>query len=177
MVITFSILIQFIIYAIIIGILLTVGGLYYKRKFFEGKILCHFYTRQRTIVTQLLRPNEDNMIAFNNGLYLIRRPFVRIGKSLLGEEVPTLTFVEDNPHPIEVIEEYAPDLGDITSRQLASDFDDMIAREIARYTNEEGIEQIKDPAPLILIAAGAILLSVGFTVWFINGKISEIVIG
>lgn len=148
-------------------------GLYFKRNYFRGKIKCIFYTRSDGVEEHLIKPNTDNQIVWNGGHYLFIRDAIKLGKTIMGEGISTLTFVEDNPYPLIFVEKYAPNIGDITSRQIAADFDDKMARELGAVTAVEGEfgEAAMKKLQNTIIIMGLIILGVmaiGF--YFVNGS-------
>lgn len=155
------------------GVGLVVVGLYYKRNFFRGKIKCIFYTRSDGVEEHLIRPNGDNQIVWNGGNYLFVRDAIKLGRTFLGEGISTLTFVEDNPYPLIFVEKYAADIGEVTSRQIAADFDDKMARELGAVTSVEGEfgEAAMKKLQNTVIIVGLIIIGVsaiGF--WFVGSN-------
>jgi len=145
----------------------VVTALYYKRNFFKKKIKCYFYTRENAVEEQLLKPNSDNQFEWNGGNYMFVRDAVKLGKTVIGEGVPTLTFIEDNPYPILFVQNFAADIGEITARQIAADFDDKMARELGAVTtieeDSEDLKQLKTYIVTIGLLLAMIML-IGFWV-------------
>lgn len=166
-------LVYIIFFTFLFGAGVMILGLVYKRSYFRGKIKCIFYTRSDGVEEHLIKPNSDNQIVWNGGNYLFVRDAIKLGKTFLGEGISTLTFVEDNPYPLIFVEKFAADIGDITSRQIAADFDDKMARELGAVTSVEGEfgEAAMKKLQNTIIIMGIIIMGVsaiGF--WYIGNN-------
>jgi hypothetical protein len=164
-----QVLLIYLLFAfMLLGASFVVAVVFYKRLYFKGKIKCIFYTRSGRVEEKLLKPNKDNHMEWNEGHYLFVREFILLGTSAFGEGVPTLSFIEDNVHPI-TVDNYAANIGDVTARQLAADFDDKMARELSSVTQitDELVVQKEIKNLLFLGFAVLIIVNIG-GFWMVN---------
>ena len=80
-------------YIFILGIVITVAVYFIYRKFTAGKIVCFFFTKDRTLYRKAIAPGNLNELEFDNHTYVYdeKNIFYTPG-GLLKEPKPALIF-------------------------------------------------------------------------------------
>src|SRR3990167_4106910 len=167
-----------------VGLMLAVLLLLGKRKFFRGKILCIFYTRDDKTETVLLRPNENSMLNWidkgkDRGAYIFNAEFVRQGR-FITEGLPSLSYIEGIPSPLDVRGKVT--VQGITAKELSADFSDKISRDLVAATSEGGTmaaegRKIQNIVVIGLAGLGLFLVGIAYLIISKSNEIKFIVSG
>lgn len=166
---------QWIGYALIVGVVLPIGFIAYKRRHYRGKVLCIMYLKTREIVHKFLQPNDRDLLEWGDGYYIYNEDWIALSRHWLAGKVPTLTYIENNPLPTN-LRGYTRDELEITAKQLSSDFQDNAFKSFAEATDtnikETVTQQIRKDFMLMFIAMAAFIGVIGFAIWSKLGSLS-----
>lgn len=147
--------IQWVLYAFILGIIAPLGFIKYKRGHYKGKVLCTFHLKNRKKIHVFLQPNDLDLLDFRGGYYLYNEEYVTLSGHWLAGDVPSLDYIENIPLPTN-LKGYTSENINISAKQIATDFQDSAMQAFAEATDinikESVTQQIRKDFMIMFLA-------------------------
>ena len=154
-----------------IGVLFLVYLVY--RRWTKGKIICYFYTPDRSLFRKSIRPDPDlHILEHSKRAYIYRQDRVLMTPGfLLKEPTPALFFDLGEVHPIDLFGK-TPKRGDdgVSSAELSSILNDGTVKD---FISAQGKHTVGQVLYTQVIGFGLIILAVGIGAYYILGRLGD----
>ncbi len=147
-------MIGYLLVAFWVMLFIVFGYLGFKR-WLRPRIKCTFIYADRRQRTAYVKPNEQGLLAYKDGLYVYSSELVIFSGAVFGmDTVPSLMYHYDHPSPVDMWN-LKPSKG-VTSQMLSGAWNDKSLRDFVKAQESPGVKAgtLKFGGVLIIVAIG-----------------------